>query len=72
MIQMGVMSWAIGGKKKQKLKDDWSTKNRLGFRQLDAFVGTPATKHGFGPAASLFHWEASSSSPVEQEAVSAD
>lgn len=23
--------------------------------QLDAFVGTPAMKHGFGPAVSLFH-----------------
>lgn len=24
-------------------------------RQLDAFVGTPAMKRGFGPAVSLFH-----------------
>lgn len=68
MIQMDIMSWAIGG----NLKDHWSQKNRLRFRQLDAFVGTPATKRGFGPAASPFHREASSSSAVEQEALSAD
>ena len=43
----------------------------LQWKQLDTFVRTPATKPGFGPALSLFHWE-TEPIPMEGEAITTD